>query len=102
MIGKVHWSGRVTSVQPRIRLLRSFDQSSHSYLGFVLVLRGLVDEKATEFSVALGEKAHEKHRFQVGDLVEGEAVAVGNPELEVAQSISRKSPTTRTWPSCAT
>lgn len=27
---KVEWEGMVTSVQPRIRLTRSFDQRSHS------------------------------------------------------------------------
>lgn len=31
--GKAAWSGRVVSVQPRIRLSRSFDERSHSYLG---------------------------------------------------------------------
>jgi hypothetical protein len=34
--GKVLWSGKVISVQPRIRLMRSFDQRSHSYLGYTL------------------------------------------------------------------
>ncbi|MFH1355940.1 MAG: hypothetical protein ABII18_02305 [bacterium] len=31
---KIPWQGRVISAQPRIRLLRSFDESSHSYLGY--------------------------------------------------------------------
>jgi len=31
MAEKLLWRGTVTSVQPRIRLLRSFDQRSHSY-----------------------------------------------------------------------
>jgi len=35
-IGKVTWFGRIASIQPRIRLMRSFDERSHSYLGYVL------------------------------------------------------------------
>ena len=30
---KLAWKGKVVSVQPRIRLLRSFDQRNHNYLG---------------------------------------------------------------------
>lgn len=33
---KVAWQGMLTSVQPRIRMLRSFDQRSHAYLGYAL------------------------------------------------------------------
>ena len=33
---KLPFDGRVVAVQPRIRLLRSFDERSHSYLGFAL------------------------------------------------------------------
>lgn len=39
-MGKVQWSGRIASVQPRIRLMRSFDERSHSYLGYVLRIEG--------------------------------------------------------------
>lgn len=35
-MSKIQWRGTLTSVQPRIRLSRSFDQRSHSYLGYVL------------------------------------------------------------------
>jgi len=31
--GKIPWQGVLLSVQPRIRLTRSFDQRSHTYLG---------------------------------------------------------------------
>ncbi len=31
--GKIAWSGVLTTVQPRIRLTRSFDQRSHTYQG---------------------------------------------------------------------
>jgi hypothetical protein len=43
------WEGEVLSVQPRIRLTRSFDQRSHSYLGYVLRMHGTL---AGEVSVA--------------------------------------------------
>jgi hypothetical protein len=29
--GKLSWQGKVVSVQPRIRLTRSFDERSHAY-----------------------------------------------------------------------
>jgi len=35
---KQSFAGTVAAVKARIRLLRSFDQISHSYLGYVLVL----------------------------------------------------------------
>jgi hypothetical protein len=35
---KVAWQGVIISVQPRIHLLRSFDQRQHNYLGFILRL----------------------------------------------------------------
>jgi hypothetical protein len=38
---KVAWSGRLVGVQPRIRLLRSFDQRQHSYQGYVLRVEGM-------------------------------------------------------------
>src|SRR5580700_10412015 len=34
------------SVQPRIRLTRSFDQRSHTYLGYTLKVRGIVGSEA--------------------------------------------------------
>ena len=37
---KAAWSGRVLAVQPRIRLLRSFDERHHSYQGYVLRIEG--------------------------------------------------------------
>ena len=72
---KVHWEGEVLSVQPRIRLSRSFDQRSHSYLGYVLRIRGLLDGEAREVLVAVGKAAHQKHAFRVGDHVSGSGPA---------------------------
>jgi hypothetical protein len=78
------WKGIVLSVQPRIRLSRSFDQQAHSYLGFVLRVRGLMDGKEGEFLIAVGKAAHEKHRFHVGDEVSGAGIPVEDSRLEIA------------------
>ncbi len=78
------WQGEVGSVQPRIRLSRSFDERSHSYLGYVLRLRGTLDGEAKEFVVAVGKGAHEKHQFHVGDQISGKSVSVSDTNLEIA------------------
>ena len=44
--GNIAWSGVVTSVQPRIRLTRAFDQRRHTYQGYVLRVRGSVGGEA--------------------------------------------------------
>ena len=82
--GKQIWQGEVISVQPRIRLLRSYDQRSRSYLGYVLRLRGTLDGEAKEFVVAVGKGAHEKHQFHVGDQISGKSVSVSDTNLEIA------------------
>ena len=83
-VGKISWHGVILSVQPRIRLTRSFDQRSHSYLGYVLHLKGTVDGEAGEFMVAIGAGAHAKHQFQAGDEVSGEGVFVTDRHTETA------------------
>lgn len=82
---KINWEGKLSSVQPRIRLLRSFDQRSHSYLGYILRVDGTIGAESREFSVAVGKGAHAKHEFRVGDLVRGECLLVANPRLETAE-----------------
>ena len=84
-VGKIPWHGAILSVQPRIRLLRSFDQRTHSYLGYVLRLQGAIAGEAGEFMVALGEGAHAKHQFQAGDEVSGEGVFVADSRTETAE-----------------
>lgn len=81
---KIDWRGTVTSVQPRIRLTRSFDQSSHSYLGYVLALDGTAGEARGSFRIAMGKAAYLKHRFRVGDDIKGKAEPVADPRLETA------------------
>jgi len=82
--GKLEWEGEVVSVQPRIRLTRSFDQRSHSYLGYVLRIRGILDGEARELVVAVGKATHQKHQFRIGDQVAGKGEHVLDDRLETA------------------
>jgi hypothetical protein len=77
---KLAWSGEVLGVQPRIDLGRSFDQRQHSYLGYVLLLRG----EARELWVRIGPGAQAKHAFRAGDRVAGAAHPVADRERETA------------------
>jgi len=81
---KISWSGHVVAVQPRIRLTRSFDERSHSYLGYVLCIDGTCGGEAGEFLIAVGEAAHEKHRFQTGMELSGYSVLVEDLRKETA------------------
>jgi len=81
---KVPWSGVVTSIQPRIRLTRSFDQSSHTYLGYVLRVSGVIGDETRDVTVAIGEAAHAKHGFKVGNTVCGEGEPVADSRIEIA------------------
>jgi len=82
-MGKVQWSGRIASVQPRIRLMRSFDEQSHSYLGYVLRIGGNFGDESGEFIIAIGKAAHQKHQFRAGMEVSGLSVPV--PDRRVLQ-----------------
>lgn len=82
--GKFPWSGTVLGIQPRIRLTRSFDQSSHTYQGYVLRLAGEIAGEPRSFVVALGKGAQEKFGFRVGDIVSGLGEPVAVPETEIA------------------
>jgi len=81
---KVPWEGEVLSVQPRIRLLRSFDERSHSYLGYVLLIRGTLNGEDREFSVGVGKAAQARHGFRAGDRVAGVGSPVADPRKETA------------------
>lgn len=85
MSAKLQWHGTITSVQPRIRLLRSFDERSHSYLGYVLRFDGEVSGERHEFTIAIGKAAQAKHEFSVGFEVSGEAAPVPDPRSEPAE-----------------
>lgn len=82
--GKIAWSGRIVSIQPRIRLLRSFDQRQHSYHGYVLGIEGTCGTETGYLLIAIGKSAQEKHAFQVGMEASGESIVVDDPRLETA------------------
>jgi hypothetical protein len=79
------WSGAVTAVQPRIRLTRSFDERSHTYLGYLMRIEGRLDGLSGEFRVGLGAATHAKYQFRIGDQVEGVGHRVCEPRLEIAE-----------------
>jgi hypothetical protein len=81
---KVAWAGCIVAVQPRIRLMRSFDQRSHSYLGYVLRIAGICGGQAHEFLIGVGKGAHDKYRFCAGMQLSSFSVAVDDPRLETA------------------
>jgi len=83
-MNKVEWTGRITAVQPRIRLMRSFDERGHSYLGYVLRVEGTIADEPGEFMIAIGKAAQAKHRFRADMEVSGLAVSVPDPRLETA------------------
>ncbi len=82
---KITWSGQVVAIQPRIRLLRSFDQRSHVYQGYVLRIAGAIGGDERPFSVAIGEAAQAKHQIRAGDRLAGESLRVADPRTEVAE-----------------
>jgi hypothetical protein len=83
-MGKTAWSGRLLAVQPRIRLLRSFNELQHQYLGYVLSLKGMLGDWTGEFMVAVGNGAHIKHRFHAGMELCGVSRAVENAKCETS------------------
>jgi hypothetical protein len=82
---KVSWQGTLTSVQPRIRLLRSFDQRNHNYLGYTLRVRGVIGSEEREFSVGIGKGAQSKHMLRSGDVVSGLCEPVEDKNIEVVE-----------------
>lgn len=84
MEAKLEWQGEISGVQPRIRLMRSFDQRSHSYLGYVLTMQGQIGQESREFIVAIGKVAHTKYQFRSGDKVVGKGEPVADERLETA------------------
>ena len=82
---KIPWRGTVIAVQPRIRLTRSFDERSHTYQGYVLRIDGDIADETREFVIAVGEGAHAKHLFRIGDYLSGEGHPVADPRLETSE-----------------
>jgi hypothetical protein len=82
---KIPWRGTVVAVQPRIRLTRSFDERSHTYQGYVLRVDGKIGDETQDFLIAVGEGAHRKHHFRIGDQLSGEGHPVADPGLETSE-----------------
>ena len=76
------FKGTIISKQPRIRLTRSFDEASHTYLGYAITLEGELDNTKTIFSIGIGKAAHAKHQFKVNHVISGECVPVPDPDTE--------------------
>jgi hypothetical protein len=82
---KVLWRGEVMSIQPRIRLMRSFDQRTHDYLGYILRIQGVIGGEERTFTVGIGKGAQAKHQFKAGDVASGRSEVVQNPRSEVVE-----------------
>lgn len=77
---KILFAGMIISIQPRIRLLRSFDQVSHSYLGYALIVSD--SETGKNLPIGIGLGAQEKHQFRVGMTISGSCSSVLDPDME--------------------
>ena len=65
-MNKLNFKGTITSIQPRIRLTRSFDEATHTYLGYAVKIVGTIDNQETIssnqniFSIGIGKAAQAK------------------------------------------
>ena len=69
----------------RIRLTRSFDQRSHTYMGYALKVSGRVGSEAREFLVRVRQGAHTKQHYRAGNAVSGDALPVPDARLETVE-----------------
>jgi hypothetical protein len=53
---KLNFKGTITSIQPRIRLTRSFDEASHTYLGYAIKIAGTIDNQETISPLVSGKQ----------------------------------------------
>lgn len=82
---KLAWQGVVAGVQPHIRLLRSFDQRSHTYLGYVLRITGQLEDRSGTFLIAIGPATQAKYQLRMGDQVQGRSEPVVDARRESAE-----------------
>jgi hypothetical protein len=82
---KLSWHGRVIAVQPRIRLIRSFDQRNHAYLGYSLRVQGAIGDNDREFLIGIGKAAQTKHQFRAGDTASGKSHPVMDTRTEAIE-----------------
>ncbi len=81
-MSKLIFKGIIISIQPRIRLTRSFDEASHTYLGYAIKIAGTIDSQETSFSIGIGKAAQAKYQFKVNDIISGACLPVLDPNLE--------------------
>lgn len=79
---KLNFKGLITSIQPRIRLTRSFDEVSHTYLGYAIKLTGELNNQQATFSIGIGKAAQAKFNFKVNDVISGACLPVPDPDME--------------------
>ena len=60
-------------------------QRSHSYLGYVLQIDGVIGDEERMFTVGIGRAAQAKHAFRYGDQVTGVCVPAADPQKEPAE-----------------
>jgi hypothetical protein len=82
MGNKSTFTGQITSIQPRIRLTRSFDEASHTYLGYAIKIAGTIYAEETTFSIGIGKAAQAKFNFKVNDIISGACLPVPDPDME--------------------
>ena len=66
-------------------MTRSFDQRSHTYLGYALKVSGRAGSEAREFLVGVGQRAHTEHHFKAGNAASGDAQTVPDPHFETVE-----------------
>jgi hypothetical protein len=79
---KVVVEGNIVAVQPRIRLLRSFDQRQHNYPGYALLVARIPESDKAPVWIGVGPAAHAKFGFCAGGSFSAEVELVANPDLE--------------------
>jgi hypothetical protein len=82
---KIIWQGKVIGIQPRIRLLRSFDQRNHQYLGYSLHVQGNIAGEDRIFWIGIGKGAQQKHQLHVGCQISGECSPVEDSRTETVE-----------------
>jgi len=81
---KFTWKGKLISIQPRIRLIRSFDERQHNYLGYILLIDGEIKGEEKRFSIGIGKTTQVKYEFQSGYRIKGRCALPVNPAKEPA------------------
>jgi hypothetical protein len=65
-----------------LEITRSFDEGSHTYLGYAIKIAGTIDNQRTIFSIGIGKAAQAKFTFKVNDIIFGACLPVLDPDME--------------------